>query len=253
MVSQQNSLLINLITISIVLVGINSAKLPNYITPCKRNDPDFDKCVVKQGQAAIPQFAKGVQKFRVPVLDPMEIVELRVNQGNNQIGLQLILKNIKMHGMGHAKFVSAKTDFDKKYAIYKLHHDKVVMLSDYEVDGKILVLPIKGNGKSNITITDINIEIDQRWEIIKKNGKDHVNITDYKLKMTNGRSYFKLENLFNGDKTLGDNMNAFLNENWKEVTEDVGPAITEGLEKVFAQVTKNLVNAVSYDELYPPV
>lgn len=52
-------------------------------------------------------------------------------------------------------------------------------------------------------LADVNIIMDQKWNIIEKNGKDYINITDFKLKMTNGQAYFKLENLFNGDKTLG--------------------------------------------------
>lgn len=53
-------------------------------------------------------YFSGVPKFRVPVLDPMDIVEMRVNQGNKQIGLELTLKNIKLNGMRNGKFVSSK-------------------------------------------------------------------------------------------------------------------------------------------------
>ncbi|XP_075235688.1 protein takeout-like [Lycorma delicatula] len=252
MLMQQNTVFyISVIVISTVLAGINAAKLPNYISPCKRNDPELDKCIVDHGQKAIPRFALGDTKLGIPSLDPMDITELKVDQGNKQIGLSLTLKNIKLYGLKNAKFVKSNTDLKKRIAIYEIFHKRIELLGNYVVDGKILVLPIKGEGKCNITITDVNIVMDQRWDIVKKNGKDYLSVTKYEIKMTNGQAFFKLENLFNGDKTLGDSMNAFLNENWKEVTNDVAPAITKGLEEVFAQVTKNVLNSIPYDSVFP--
>lgn len=47
-------------------------------------------------------------------------------------------------------------------------------------------------------------------------------------------------NLFNGNKELGDNMNLFLNENWKDIFEDTKVSI----EKAFVRVIKDYINDV---------
>lgn len=47
-------------------------------------------------------------------------------------------------------------------------------------------------------------------------------------------------NLFNGQKELGDNMNLFLNENWKDIFDDTKASI----EKAFVRVVKDFINAV---------
>ncbi|RZF36647.1 hypothetical protein LSTR_LSTR012326 [Laodelphax striatellus] len=230
-----------------------SLKLPSYITSCKRNDPKLDQCIVEHGQAVLERFSQGEPKYGIPRMDPMDITELKVTQGSAQVGLELTLKNIKMYGMKHAKFLSSKTNLAKRNAVWKFAHERVEMIGDYSVNGKILVLPIRGEGKCNITITDVKVDFEMNWNLIKKdNGKEYINFTNTDLKLSNGRAYFKLENLFGGDRTLGDNMNAFLNENWKEVTQDVGPALGKAMGDVFTLLVSNLNNVVSYDNIYPP-
>jgi hypothetical protein len=46
-------------------------------------------------------------------------------------------------------------------------------------------------------------------------------------------------------------MNAFLNENWKEVLVDVGPAIEEAMAQVVAIILSNIFQLVPYDEAFP--
>lgn len=54
------------------------------------------------------------------------------------------------------------------------------------------------------------------------------------------RLYLYFGNLFNGDKALGDNMNLFLNDNWREIFDELRVSV----EGAFANIFKNLVNQV---------
>ncbi|XP_022184394.2 protein takeout isoform X2 [Nilaparvata lugens] len=231
---------------------VSALKLPPYISPCKKSDVDLDACVVKHGQQAIPKFINGDPKYRVPKLDPLEITELVVNQGTRQIGLSLRLKNTKIYGLRNAKFVKSTTDFKRRHCDWHVNFDRIQLIGKYIVDGKILVLPISGEGPCNVTITDLKITYKYDWDLIKKaNGKEYMNFTKSEINFENGRTYFKLENLFNGDKTLGDNMNYFLNENWKEVTQELGPAVGEAISEVFRLLLTNIADLVPYEYIYP--
>ncbi|RZF42956.1 hypothetical protein LSTR_LSTR004258 [Laodelphax striatellus] len=231
---------------------VSALKLPPYISPCKKSEPDLDACVVKHGQQAIPKFINGDPKYRVPKLDPLEITELVVNQGTRQIGLSLRLKNTKIYGLRNAKFVKSTTDLVKRHIEWDFTIDWIQILGRYVVSGQVLVLPITGEGAANVTITDLKITYKYDWDLIKKaNGKEYMNFTKSEINFENGRTYFKLENLFNGDKTLGDNMNFFLNENWKEVTQELGPAVGEAISEVFRLLLTNIADLVPYEYIYP--
>ncbi|PSN34090.1 hypothetical protein C0J52_12945 [Blattella germanica] len=61
----------------------------------------------------------------------------------------------------------------------------------------------------------------------------------------------RLENLFNGDKFLGDNMNTFLNENWEDILKDVGPVIAEAIGQFINQILTNVFSIVTFSDAIP--
>lgn len=64
------------------------------------------------------------------------------------------------------------------------------------------------------------------------------------------RLYLYLDNLFNGDKALGDNMNIFLNENWKDILDELKPAVVEAFSQIFASVINSIFSRLSYDDVF---
>ncbi|KAK9504239.1 hypothetical protein O3M35_010614 [Rhynocoris fuscipes] len=163
----------------------------------------------------------------------------------------MYLKNIKLYGLKNAIFTNARTGLnEKKHIEWDFKIPKIDILSDYEVDGKVLILPITGKGRANVTLTNLDITYKYDWELIKKNGKEFMNFTSSELLFENGRTYFDLKNLFNGDEFLGNNMNRFLNENWKEVTNELGPAVGEAFSDIFRLLLTRIAAQVPYDEIY---
>ncbi|KAL1132412.1 hypothetical protein AAG570_010367, partial [Ranatra chinensis] len=222
----------------------------NYITACSRNAADLNECVVKSGQEAIPKFINGDPKYRVPNLNPLEITELQVNQGTKQVGLKLTLRNAKIYGMKNAIFKKARTDLKNRHIEWDFEVPRIEILGDYTVEGQVLILPITGNGKGNITITELIITYKYDWKLTEKKGKEFMELTKSELLFENGRTYFDLKNLFNGDNLLGSNMNRFLNENWKEVTREVGPAVGEAIAEVFKIILTNIAQLVPFSDIY---
>jgi len=49
----------------------------------------------------------------------------------------------------------------------------------------------------------------------------------------------------------GENMNMFLNENWKDLVRDLAPPIGEALGQVLKTVLTNIYELVPYDEAFP--
>jgi len=49
----------------------------------------------------------------------------------------------------------------------------------------------------------------------------------------------------------GDNMNRYLNENWKEVVTELGPHFGEAISQVIQAILTNIFELVPYDEAFP--
>lgn len=57
-------------------------------------------------------------------------------------------------------------------------------------------------------------------------------------------------NLFNGDKLLGDTTNQFLNENWRDIFNELQPAMINAVDVMNLSVAKPVFDKVPYSELY---
>lgn len=61
---------------------------------------------------------------------------------------------------------------------------------------------------------------------------------------------FNFENLFNGDKRLGDNINKVLNENWKEVYADVESGYKDAIGVIILQLLNSFFSKLSVEEAF---
>ncbi|KAL5283568.1 to.2 family protein [Megaselia abdita] len=133
----------------------------------------------------------------------------------------------------------------------RLRCEYITILADYKIDGKVLILPITGGGRSNLTFLDPEIIITIKSEPLEKDGKTYMKFTDFKLQMPKlSRMITNLENLFNGDKALGDNMNKFLNENWSDVFHELVHPVVTGLGETAREYISKTLENIPYNELF---
>ncbi|GFG36384.1 hypothetical protein Cfor_06103 [Coptotermes formosanus] len=162
--------------------------LADYIKPCSRNDPKFNECALKSGTAAIPRVVKGDRTLGVPVLDPLFVEKVSMTHS----GLHATSKNFTITGMkdavledfsapNHAPGSShrrrtnvsrlqlpevAKTrhaltlafcvrsaDFDKQIFKLSFKTPRVELIGEYDVRGKLLGLPLSGQGDYQLTFS----------------------------------------------------------------------------------------------------
>lgn len=76
---------------------------------------------------------------------------------------------------------------------------------------------------------------------------DRVHISITKVE----KMYIQLENLFNGNRELSDQMNVFLNDNWSDIIKELMPAIEKALEFVVKDIGNRLFSKIAYEEFFP--
>lgn len=147
----------------------------------------------------------------------------------------------------------------------------LVLTGPYEIKGRVLVLPITGHGQSNLTLGKLPA-IKSNWKHLKlylfsenvdakikllghpetKDGEEYFHLTKVKLDFDITRLRVNFENLFNGDKALGDNMNLFINENWKEIFAEINQSIAEAISEVLLIAIQGPFSAIPYRKLFLP-
>ncbi|XP_014278509.1 protein takeout [Halyomorpha halys] len=231
---------------------ICSLSLPGGIKKCK-NDKTLNDCIQKQSKAVTNALSKGDPKFGIPVVDPLFVPKIEQTQGGGtkSISLNLTLENINIFGFSKSEIV--KTDFDtsKKFLSLTFKVPKLKLVADYNMNGKFLVIPITGQGKVTVIMDNVEVVSTVIYKLEKKKGAEYaVFDPNPRLTYTTTKANYNLENLFNGDKALGDATNKMLNENWKEFTDAMGPGIAGGIGKVYGLVLSKMTSSMPFKELF---
>lgn len=87
--------------------------------------------------------------------------------------------------------------------------------------------------------------------IFDKKGKKHLKLEKVTADVTPEQVTYHFDNLFNGDERLGTEMNKVLNENWKDVFDDIKTAYEEIQANLFKKTAEQIFNKVSFDDLFP--
>ncbi|KAK4877883.1 hypothetical protein RN001_010389 [Aquatica leii] len=207
----------------------NSGKLPSDIKVCKHSDPNLNECF----KDAIPS--------------------LSIDAGSESMKVVQNYKNMKIYDLTNSVINSAKLehDGDNIYAEFQVTIPLVRGESDYTVDGKILMLPIKGEGQCTMVFKDSKATLKMNGTKFNKNGKSYLNVSEFKVNFEPKVAEFNFDNLFNGDKKLGDAMNTLINENWRGLFEEVKEGYEETFGQLFKQTTNSIFTKISVDELFP--
>lgn len=84
----------------------------------------------------------------------------------------------------------------------------------------------------------------------EKNGETYMEATNLKLLSKPKHIYYHFDNLFNGDKALGDNMNAFLNDNWEPIYKEVQESFQNAFAEIFQKIISDVFSKYPYDKFF---
>lgn len=146
-----------------------------------------------------------------------------------------------------------RIDIDKDYIRLILYIPYLEMTMKYDISGKILMLPITGNGMGHGNCTNINFIATIQCERYqsRKTEKIHYRVTDFNVDFDIGHINIHFDNLFDGDNILSNAMNLFLNDNWKIVAAETKPATEEAVSELFKKFSNKIFSKYPLDALLP--
>ncbi|CAB0006990.1 unnamed protein product [Nesidiocoris tenuis] len=192
----------------------------------------------------------GMPKFGISTIDPLHFDFIGISQGDGPVSINLSFKNLDILNIRNG-WVDKVTN-DWKTLIIEVKVPSIEIKGDYNISGKVLVLPIVGNGKSHLKLDNFYGKMVAK--IVEKNvkGKTYYHIDDMKCQVDCNPLRIKFENMFNGNKPLSDQMNLFLNENWREIFREVEPAFSQAFSQSFKGIANRIFSRIPKNEITPP-
>ena len=88
------------------------------------------------------------------------------------------------------------------------------------------------------------------YEEFTKNGETFYKKLRTETETTADRWYFHFDNLFDGNKELGDNINLVMNDNWKEIADELQPEYNEIVGRIMTSVSEKIWLKKSLEEYF---
>ncbi|XP_066592798.1 protein takeout-like [Prorops nasuta] len=240
----------------LLLAGIaiaTAAEIPRAFHICNKSEPNYLNCIADSATRAIVSLANGLKPFRILPIEPLAVESVKIGESEGSVTLKQEYRNIKLYGLTKGLQISNyRINLDDKCELLsEAYNPQVEFVADYKINGRILVLPVTGNGKSNITMYDLKTETNIYCEKYQKKGETFIRVKDYVVKFSPGRVSLQFDNLFNGDTVLGDQMNKFINENSELLFKELQAPYEETFGLVFQKLSNDIFSRIPMNKLFP--
>ncbi|XP_025834597.1 protein takeout isoform X2 [Agrilus planipennis] len=223
-----------------VLFSVVFAKqdIPPFLHVCHRQDPELNQCFI----------AAGVPEYNIPSLEPL-IMDQLISEDLS--GIHIEAKDVKAWGC--SKYFVRNNSVDVENQKYQLdvYLPELQIEAYYTVDGKLLLMPVKGEGPMKANITHVVTKVKLEGETFESNGERFLKYTSMVMKVTVGGGHVLFSNLFSGDKLLNDVINLTINNNFDAFLKELLPVIEKSLSAVFLDISNKIVNKFTFDQLFP--
>ncbi|KAG5881282.1 hypothetical protein JTB14_028661 [Gonioctena quinquepunctata] len=222
----------------------------DYVKTCNIKDPRdvFVNCSTNAVQSLFNKIPEGVPEIGLQVLDPLKVSQLNILQGGGgPVTVNASLTNVTVLGFSNTTILHNSVD-PETYDFYtKLVLPRLRIDGNYELLGRILVIPLRGKGTCWFDAKNLEINVKSDVIMEKHDGFRFFNVTKVHVKFSIEGLKLYMGNLFDGIKALEDSTNAYLNANWKPVAESLNPILTKTIEDIMLDILRTVFDNIPAD------
>ncbi|XP_028177881.1 protein takeout-like isoform X3 [Ostrinia furnacalis] len=216
----------------VLLTSVRSSLAP-FIEACHESD---SQCNLRSATNALPSIAGGVPALGISALDPMHLGRVRTNNA----GLSMEFRDTTIKGLKNSQITKIVRHGRHLQLELKC---SLEMRGDYTMSGRLLVMPIEGDGKYRIKIRDMVVDLKIDFSERRAGGDTFWSVQHWNQtsRVETGAS-FRFQNLFKGNKKLSDGIHEFANNNWREIFSEVAPPM---VQKTVGQIVQEVAKLFS--------
>ncbi|XP_012275315.1 protein takeout [Orussus abietinus] len=207
--------------------------IPEYILPCRRSDPLIDACIQKTFNHLRPYLVKGIPELELPPIEPLTIPELGMENGQGAVRVSALFSNITAIGPGNYSITKIRVDLKSLRMDLHLTIPKIELQGRYEVTGNVLLFPIQSRGEFWAFFGEVAAIARVQGVQEVRDGVRYLRIARLLIDFSLGRARFRVIDELNGNNVIGQAMNQFLNQNAKEIIEEMRPAASSSIAQHF--------------------
>ncbi|KAF7282905.1 protein takeout-like [Rhynchophorus ferrugineus] len=220
---------------------------PEFVKTCMITKPkdEFVNCSTHAVQILFNEIPRGNAEIGLQILDPLKVPIVNILQGGGgPVTVNASLTDVTIVGFGNTNILYNSVDPDTYDFYTKLHLPKLRIDGNYELLGRILVIPLKGKGTCWFDARDLNINVKSDVIMEERDGFNFFGVKKVHVKFSIGGLKLHMGNLFDGIKALEDSTNAYLNANWKPVAESLNPILSKTIEDIMIDILQKVFDNI---------
>ncbi|XP_011138542.1 circadian clock-controlled protein [Harpegnathos saltator] len=240
-----------LLAVATISAATALEEIPKFLQICDASmeTEKFEQCAIESISKLQPYLQTGVEKYNIPSLEPLKLKRLKFNPAT---GLRMQAKNLNIYQASNFKINKLKFNLDNLHLQLDVFLPNILIEAQYDINGKILLLPVYGSGNLHVNASNcIGACTIQGKRYTDSEGVEKVHISEFGMKITVGKATFKIDNLFNGDKVLGDIINSAINNNLDLFLIELLPLLEDVLSNAFNHTANKIVEHFSFAQLFP--
>lgn len=232
----------------IVLDSVFAKTLPSYLKVCKRNNPNLSRCLLDNVAILKPRFKAGIPDLFIPPMDPLLISQASLNSGES---FKATFTDIKVFNVDQFIIKDFEMDLDKNRVVIKISFPKLRIKSDYNINGRLLILSLNGKGAADGNYTNINGYLSLKGTTLKKNNKEYIRWEKEKIDIKIEKIHLYFDRLFGDNEELNEQTNKVVNQNIEAILEDLQPVIQQVVSEILANLLNRVFLKFPINELFP--
>ncbi|KPU76671.1 uncharacterized protein Dana_GF13364, isoform B [Drosophila ananassae] len=225
--------------------------LASTIRPCSRDDPQLERCIIDAVYKIRPLLVHGDlgDGYKTPPLEPLALDDIELGRSSQ---FQAVFQDLE--AIGGSNFIIDRLiakPMDIAYDLW-ITLPRITFRGKYSLHLNLLLLDIKGRGNMQGFCENAKASVKMRGTRYQRDGQEFVKFTKMTMRIQFKDFKLKLDNLFNGDRILGDVGNSLINNNQDLYLNEIVPGLERGLSKKFLDVANEILATATFDEMFPP-
>ncbi|GLV43637.1 uncharacterized protein CBL_07036 [Carabus blaptoides fortunei] len=219
----------------------------DWLKTCHKQDKNFTDCSTIAVQGMFNKLRTGIPEVRLPPAEPLKIDKIEILQGDGPVSVNATVRDINVHGFGNANVLFNSVHPSNFDFHTRMNFPLLRIEGTYEMEGRILVLPMKGKGKCWFEPSNVSIIADTDADLYEKDGHYFYNVTGVHVDFQIGGLKLYMGNLFDGLKSLEQTTNEFLNTNWKVAADSLSSVLSATIESIIFNMLKTVFDQIPAD------
>ncbi|XP_052132832.1 protein takeout-like [Frankliniella occidentalis] len=202
-------------------------------------------------QRAIADLSGGNAQLGTRPLDPLKVQSVHLSQGEGPFVLEMTFHDAEVDGLRGTVVQDVRADLARGEIVADLRTDSLQLRGPYDVRGRIILIPVNGNGMGIVRMDNPSMKMTMRGhQVVGDDQRNRFVVDSVDFDMVPEKTHFKFIN--EAKATQVEILTRVVNDNDKAIMEALRPSISATFAEEIKGYAETIFKQVAFDDMFGP-